>query len=160
MVFICHPLISVTSHSLPSSLSVSSPLVFLTFIPPSSLYRWCDPHITHHELLRWNPALFCCPTNHRPSLVLCFLSSYPLLLLTLLMGLFPSSDLWHQIRSQGNMRFVFFHTLLELILRNYGRCNPAAHVSLFTEGGRVLENRLTAHIHIRRLKYLAGLRPS
>ncbi len=74
--------------SLPSSLSASShvhlrfsppSLHLLSFsFPPSSLYRRYDPHITHHELLRWNPALLCCPTNHRPPLRLCFLSSYPL----------------------------------------------------------------------------------
>lgn len=81
-------------------------------------------------------------------------SLFPLLLpslASLLMVLFLNFDLWQRIRSpvsEGNMRFIFFPTLLELILRNYGPCNPAAHASLVMAGGRMFEGRLTAHTHV------------
>lgn len=168
----CLPLISITSHSLPPSLP---PLMFthishfhrlrlLSFsFPPSSRYRRCDPpHITHHELLRWNPALLCCPTNHRPSLLLCFLSSYPLSPLYWWFCLISTSGSrsYHRFLRVTWDLVLFSPTLLELILRNFSHCNPEAHACLVTAGGRVLEDRLTAHIHIQILQYLAGVEPS
>lgn len=166
-VYACHPLISIT---LPFCLPSSS-LAFLTSFAPSppflspsllSLQTMWPPRITHHELLRWNPALLCCPTNHRPSLLLCFLSSYPLSLLywCFFCSLISTSG------SRSYLRFLrvtwdlaFFHSF-GANPEEFGHCNPAAHASLVTAGGRALQDRLTAHIHTQRLQYFAGVQPS
>lgn len=102
-MFSCLPLL----HGSISSLSP---------FPPSSLHRRCDPHC-----MLWIIEL-------KPGTLLLLnksqafsLSLFPLLLPFLLMVLFPF-DLWHHIRSQGNVRFCFFPTLLWLILKNYGTC--------------------------------------
>lgn len=74
--------------SLPSSLFISScSLAFLTFIAPSPPppYRRCDPHITHHELLRWNQHS---SAAQQITGLLCFLSSFSFSSLSIV--LFPN----------------------------------------------------------------------
>lgn len=116
----------------------------------SSLHRRRDPHITHHELLRWNPTLLCYPTNHRTSLPFYFLSSYVLSphywwFCSLILTSGCRSD--HQFL-RVTWDIVFISSLLELILGNFGSCNPAAHASLVTAGGRMFEDRLTTDTHV------------
>lgn len=161
----CLPLISVTSHALPPSLPphvllhFSPPSLHLLsfFSPPSSPLQTMWPSHYTSWIIEVKPSTLVLPNKSQtssPSLFPLIFPSLP----SLLMVLFLNFDLWRQIRSQvseGNMRFSFFSSLLELILRNSGHYKPAAHASLVTAGGRVLEDRLTAHIHIRRLQYLA-----
>lgn len=148
MFTVCLP--SFTLNYLPpvSSCSLSfSPSPPQSPLPPSFLFRWCDPHITHHELLRWNPALLCCPNKSQT-----FQSSYVSSLLTLsalclLMYLFFRFNLWLQIRSQvsvGNVRFLVFFFL---ILRNLSHCEPSGTCLSVTAGGWVNGDGLTAHTH-------------
>lgn len=134
-------------HSHLSLPSLSSPLFLFpsllplqTMWPPSHYTSWIievkpSTPLLPNKSQAFSPPLFPLPL---PSL------------LSLLMVLF-NFDLWQQIRSQvcgGNMRFSFFPPgLLELILRNFSHCNPEAHACLVTAGGRVLEDRLSAHAH-------------
>ncbi len=172
-ICVCHPLISITAPSLPPSLPpliftcISHLCCFISSLSVSLPPQFTDdvtPCITHHELLRWNRALFCCQTKSQT-----FSSPLVPLLLPSLPSLWFFSFFGSLILTSGSrsdQRFLrvtwdlaFFHSF-GANLEEFGHCNPAAHASLVTAGGRVLKDRLTAHIHVHRLQYLAGVEPS
>lgn len=72
-----------------ASLHPSPPPAPVTFTAPS-LSANATTRISPHELLRWNRTLLCCPTNHRPPLLLFSIDG------------FLSFSLWLEIRSHGN----------------------------------------------------------